>query len=102
VDLLGEGKVHLVVNTPEDIDRKQIGSLLDSRSIRLVATELGIPVFTTMAAALAGAEAIAAARAHASSEVQSLQELHPTSTPGIALQKNRGFERTSYEATNYS
>jgi carbamoyl-phosphate synthase large subunit len=77
VDLLGEGKLHLVVNTPEDVDRKQIGSLLDSRSIRLVATELGIPVFTTMAAALAGAEAIAALREHDSSEVQSLQELHP-------------------------
>jgi carbamoyl-phosphate synthase large subunit len=76
VDLLGEGKVQLVVNTPEGGTSKSIGTLLDSRSIRLVANEMGIPTFTTMAAALAGAHAIHSLREGEVVQVQALQDYH--------------------------
>jgi carbamoyl-phosphate synthase large subunit len=52
VDLLGTGEIDLVVNTPEGL-----GSSLDSRSIRVVATELKVPLYTTMAAASAAGDA---------------------------------------------
>jgi carbamoyl-phosphate synthase large subunit len=90
VDLLGEGKVQLVVNTPESSDGprtasgsgKTIDSLLDSRSIRLVATEMGIPVYTTMAAALAGAYAIESLRRGDAFRVLALQDYHATLVRG--------------------
>jgi carbamoyl-phosphate synthase large subunit len=53
VDLIANKGVNLVVNTPEGV-----GPLLDSRSIRFVAREMGVPTFTTMAAAMAAAKAI--------------------------------------------
>jgi carbamoyl-phosphate synthase large subunit len=53
VDALGENQVQMIVNTPEGM-----GTHLDSKSIRLVATELEIPTFTTMAAAIAAVSAI--------------------------------------------
>lgn len=52
VDFLGEGKIDIVVNTPEGV-----GASMDSRSIRVVATELKVPLYTTMAAAAAAAKA---------------------------------------------
>jgi carbamoyl-phosphate synthase large subunit len=52
VDMLGRGEIAVVINTPEGA-----GTHLDSRSIRLVANELKVPTFTTMAAALAAAQA---------------------------------------------
>ncbi len=76
VDLLGEGRLHWVINTPESSSPKTIGSLLDSRSIRLVATEMGIPVYTTMAAALAATEAIASVRSGEVTSVACLQDCH--------------------------
>jgi carbamoyl-phosphate synthase large subunit len=71
VDLLGNGSVQIVVNTPE-------GSRphLDSTSIRLVANELRVPTYTTMAAARAAAEAIACLCEDRPFLVKSLQELH--------------------------
>lgn len=53
VDFLKEGKVQLVINTPEGPE-----PLLDSRSIRLVANEEKVPTYTTLAAAEAAARAI--------------------------------------------
>ena len=69
VDLLGEGKVQMVVNTPEGA-----GTFLDSRSIRLVAHELKIPTFTTIAAAHAAAIAIKSVKERTIFEVKALQE----------------------------
>jgi len=53
VDLLTSGEVCMVVNTPEGN-----GPHLDSRNIRSTATELRIPLFTTIAAAEVAAHAI--------------------------------------------
>jgi carbamoyl-phosphate synthase large subunit len=53
VDKIGQGEIKLVINTPEGSSQ-----MLDSRSIRLVATELNIPTYTTMAAAIAAMEAM--------------------------------------------
>lgn len=71
VDLLGSGRVSLVINTPEGH-----GTFLDSRSIRLVANELRIPIFTTLAAVAAAVEAIALLRSPQERMVTSLQEYH--------------------------
>jgi carbamoyl-phosphate synthase large subunit len=43
VDMIGEGQVNLVVNTPEGY-----GPFLDSRSIRLMSTEMGVPLYVTV------------------------------------------------------
>ena len=53
VDELLEGKIDLVINTPEGS-----GPLLDSRSIRSTSVELSLPLFTTIAAADAAVAAI--------------------------------------------
>lgn len=71
VDLLGEGEMALVINTPEGS-----GPLLDSRSIRLVANELGLPTFTTIAAARAVVQAIAMLKDSQVIEVKALQDYH--------------------------
>jgi carbamoyl-phosphate synthase large subunit len=71
IDLLGSGKVSIVINTPEGH-----GTFLDSRSIRLVANELRIPIFTTLAAVAAAVDAIALLRTPAERMVTSLQEYH--------------------------
>jgi len=71
VDMLGAGEIAMVVNTPEGT-----GTLLDSRSIRLVASELRIPLYTTMAAALATARALAIAKDRSLYAVHALQDYH--------------------------
>jgi len=53
VDLLKAGKIAMIINTPEGM-----GTFLDSKSIRLMAHDLKIPSFTTMAAAVAAVEAM--------------------------------------------
>ena len=70
VDKLKSGEVGWVINTPE-------GQLarLDSYSIRRAAVSMGIPYFTTMAAAHAVVEAIRAMR-HGKLRVKALQEYH--------------------------
>ncbi|MFN8389043.1 MAG: carbamoyl-phosphate synthase large subunit [Bdellovibrionota bacterium] len=69
VDLLLDGTISMVINTPEGS-----GPLLDSRSIRSTATELKLPLFTTVPAAEAAVTAIAQSRSGAKWDVQSLQE----------------------------
>jgi len=72
VDLLGQGDIQMVINTPE-----AQGTFLDSRSIRLVANELGVPTFTTMAAATAAADAIKLLRTKTGGlSVNALQDYH--------------------------
>jgi carbamoyl-phosphate synthase large subunit len=69
VDLLGQGKIQLVVNTPEGA-----GTFLDSRSIRLFANEMKVPTFTTVAAAEAAARAIRSVKEKTIFEVCALQD----------------------------
>ncbi|NDC36863.1 MAG: carbamoyl-phosphate synthase large subunit [Proteobacteria bacterium] len=69
VDMLGRGEIAMVINTPEGA-----GTHLDSRSIRLVANELKVPTFTTMAAALAAATAANTIPDRSYLAVRSLQE----------------------------
>ena len=67
--MLGRGEISIVVNTPEGA-----GTHLDSRSIRLVANELKVPTFTTMAAALAAEEAAGTIPDNSYLSVKPLQE----------------------------
>jgi carbamoyl-phosphate synthase large subunit len=71
LDLLGAGKIDLVINTPEGT-----ATHLDSRSIRLVANELKVPTYTTMAAALALTQALLTTKESGVLEVQSIQDYH--------------------------
>lgn len=71
VDALGAGEISLVINTPEGS-----GSQLDSRSIRLVASECRVPTYTTIAAARAAVAAIATIKMGSSSGVTCLQDYH--------------------------
>ena len=69
VDLLGANKIDLVINTPEGWQ-----TVMDSKSIRLVANELKIPTYTTIAAAQALSEALELVRSGEHLTVQPLQE----------------------------
>ena len=71
VDLLGSGEISLVINTPEGT-----GPFLDSRSIRIVASELKVPTYTTLAAAYAAVQSIQILKKKLSLGVLSLQEYH--------------------------
>lgn len=70
VDKMKNGEIGMVINTPEGHHAR-----LDSYSIRRTAVTMGIPYFTTMAAACAAVEAIQAMR-HGKLRVQALQEYH--------------------------
>jgi carbamoyl-phosphate synthase large subunit len=70
VDLLADGKVSLVVNTP-----KGRGSRADGAYIRSAASRHGIPLLTTVSSALAAARGIADTRTSAW-QVRTLQEYH--------------------------
>ncbi|HTU01334.1 MAG TPA: hypothetical protein VMG58_05940, partial [Candidatus Sulfotelmatobacter sp.] len=70
VDRMKNGEVAVVVNTPEGRSAR-----LDSYSIRRTAVTMGIPHFTTMAAATAAVEAIRTLREREMS-IRSLQEHH--------------------------
>jgi carbamoyl-phosphate synthase large subunit len=69
VDLMREGRVAMVINTPEPATRK------DSFSIRRTALELRLPFFTTIAGAQAAVTAIAALRERRTS-LSALQDYH--------------------------
>ena len=71
VDLLGRGEIQLVINTPEGSD-----TLLDSRSIRLVANELKVPTYTTIAAADAMSKAMKIIKKRGVLAVKALQDYH--------------------------
>jgi carbamoyl-phosphate synthase large subunit len=70
VDRMKNGEVAAVINTPEGRSAR-----LDSYSIRRAAVTMGIPYFTTMAAAFAASEAIRTLRQREMG-VRSLQEYH--------------------------
>jgi carbamoyl-phosphate synthase large subunit len=69
VDLIAQGKVHLVINTP-----RGVGPRADGQHIRMAAITYHVPCLTTLAAARAAAAGTADARAHPL-VVRSLQEL---------------------------
>ncbi len=70
VDLIEQGEVCMVINTPSGS-----GARSDGYEIRIAATARAIPCVTTMTGASAAARAIAALRGKAPT-VRSLQELH--------------------------
>jgi carbamoyl-phosphate synthase large subunit len=70
VDKMKNGEVALVINTPEGRSAR-----MDSYSIRRAAVTMGIPYFTTMAAASAVAEAIRSLRQREMT-IRPLQEYH--------------------------
>ncbi len=72
VDLMKNGEIHLVVNTP--LGRE---SYFDEKALRTNATRRGIPLITTLSAAHAVVEAIRALQA-GPLEVRSLQEIYAT------------------------
>lgn len=75
MDILGQGEITLVINTPEGLGTHQ-----ESATIRLVSNELFIPTFTTMAAASAAVQAIEAIRNGGHMLVRALQDYHAGKT----------------------
>ena len=75
MDLLGQGEIVLVINTPDGA-----GPYLDSRAIRLVANELKVPTYTTLAAADALSMALLAASQSSEVNAQAIQEYHRSTT----------------------
>jgi carbamoyl-phosphate synthase large subunit len=69
VDKLGAGEVALVMNTPEGWR-----PVMDSKSIRLVANELRVPTYTTIAAARAVSEALEMVQSGQYLSVRALQD----------------------------
>lgn len=69
VDKLGAGEISLVINTPEGWK-----PVMDSKSIRLVANELRVPTYTTIAAARAVSEALGMVQSGAFLSVKALQD----------------------------
>jgi carbamoyl-phosphate synthase large subunit len=69
VDRLGAGEIALVINTPEGWQ-----PVMDSKSIRLVANELRVPTYTTIAAARATAEALELVQSGKYLSVKALQD----------------------------
>jgi carbamoyl-phosphate synthase large subunit len=78
VDLIGERRCDLVINTPTGS-----GARTDGHEIRTAAVRHGIPCVTTMTGASAAARAIAAQREE-EAEVRSLQEIHGTAAASSA------------------
>ncbi|HLW54025.1 MAG TPA: carbamoyl-phosphate synthase large subunit [Candidatus Angelobacter sp.] len=83
VDLIKGERVHLIVNTPHGQD-----PWFDEKAIRRAAVTQRIPTITTLSAAKAAAEGIAALQ-HNQVNVRSLQDWHGTKRPDkqIALSK---------------
>ncbi|MCD8020430.1 MAG: carbamoyl-phosphate synthase large subunit [Clostridiales bacterium] len=71
LDLITNGKIDIVVNSPAGKE-----SVHDDSYLRKAAIKAKIPYYTTAAAARAAAEGIHAIKANGNSEVKSLQELH--------------------------
>ena len=86
VDLIEAGEVDLVINTP-----RGRGARADGYEIRRAAVRHGIPAITTMAAAQAVAEAVAAAR-EGEVTVTALQDIHPDL---VAESGSAGHPRTT-------
>ena len=73
VELIAEGKVQLVINTP-----RGLGSRADGQHIRVASVAFHVPCLTTLAAARAAAAGMADARVHPL-VVRSIQELQDQS-----------------------
>ena len=71
LDLITNGKIDLIVNTPAGKD-----SITDDSYLRKAAIKAKIPYMTTVAAAKATADGIHHVLKHGRSQVRSLQELH--------------------------
>lgn len=72
-DLITNGKIDLIINTPVGQERHA-----DDSYLRKAAIKKKVPYMTTMAAAKATVSGILSLKKHGSSEVQSLQKLHGT------------------------
>ena len=70
-DLITNGKVQLIVNSPVGQD-----AVTDDSYLRKAAIKARVPYITTMAAAKATAKGIRYVKKHGNSEVKSLQEMH--------------------------
>ncbi len=70
-DLITNGKIDLIINSPVGKD-----SVHDDSYLRKAAIKAKVPYMTTVAAAKATADGIHYLKKHGSSEVKSLQELH--------------------------
>ena len=70
-DLITNGKIQLIINSPVGKD-----SVNDDSYLRKAAIKAKVPYMTTVAAAKATADGIHYLKKHGSSEVKSLQELH--------------------------
>ena len=75
MDMILNGEVDLIINTPIGNERKD-----DDSYLRKAAIKKKIPYMTTMAAAKATASGIHTIKTRGNSEVKSLQELHATIT----------------------
>ena len=70
-DMITNGEIQLIINTPIDKD-----SVTDDSYLRKAAIKAKVPYMTTIAAALATAEGIHHIKSHETSEIKSLQTLH--------------------------
>ncbi len=75
-DLIMNGKIDLIINTPVGRERHE-----DDSYLRKAAIKKKVPYMTTMAAAKATVSGILSLKKHGSSEVQSLQKLHGEIAP---------------------
>ncbi len=74
--MLGRGEIVMVINTPEGW-----APVMDSKSIRIVANEMRIPTYTTIAAGRAVAEALEMVKNKKYLTVRALQDyLAPAQT----------------------
>jgi carbamoyl-phosphate synthase large subunit len=71
VDLMTNGDIQLIINSPAGKD-----AVFDDSYLRKSAIKNRIPYLTTLAAAKASAEGIHYVKSHRDSELKSLQELH--------------------------
>ena len=78
VDLIKGDRIQLIINTPRGQD-----TFFDEKAIRRAAVLARIPTITTIAAARAAAEGIAALQA-GRMNVVSLQELHAEQTVSLS------------------
>ena len=70
-DMITNGEIHMIVNTPVGKD-----SLTDDSYLRKAAIKAKVPYMTTLAAAQAAADGIHYVKNHAEGEIKSLQEYH--------------------------
>ena len=94
VELIAQGKVQLVVNTP-----RGLGPRADGQHIRTASVAYKVPCLTTLAAARAAAAGIADARSHPL-EVRALQELHPRPGGHVAVSAAPDGRRAATLATS--